>query len=169
MSTDMKKTRPTAATVERVNAGAGLDRATTSTQEHTTPPASRQFRIADLLPTGEENAVPLRHLRQLVDLPGREIRKQIQAERMQHKAIFRRLAVLQQVVDRGKPCKVVVTFTDGSNTTTDHGGAIDILRGRGARGEVDSFHTDSPVYSEWAQMMTILLHPTEDRRIEDFE
>lgn len=42
------------------------------------------MRIADLLPTGEQNAVPLRHLKQMVDLPGREIRRQIQLEREQH-------------------------------------------------------------------------------------
>ena len=28
--------------------------------------------------------MPMKHIRQMVDLPGREIRKQIQAERLQH-------------------------------------------------------------------------------------
>lgn len=42
------------------------------------------MRIADLLLKGEENALPLRHLKQMVNLPGREIRKQIQLERLQH-------------------------------------------------------------------------------------
>lgn len=85
------------------------------------------------------------------------------------KAILRRLAVLQQIADRDQPCKVVVAFTDGSSTTTDPGGAIDILRARGARGGVDSFQTDNPVYSGWARLLTGLLHPAPDRRIEDFE
>ena len=46
------------------------------------------MKIADLLPTGEENAVPLRHIKQMVDLPGREIRRQIQVERLQHTPIL---------------------------------------------------------------------------------
>ncbi len=83
-----------------------------------------------------------------------------------NKAISRRLAVLQQIADRGKPCKVAVTFTDA---TTAPAGAIDILQGRGARGEVDSFQTDNPMYSGWARLLTVLLHPAPDRRIEDFE
>lgn len=86
-----------------------------------------------------------------------------------NKAIFRRLALLQHIADRGKPCKVVAIFTDGSSTTTDPGGAIDILRGRGARGEVNSFQTGNPLYSGWARLLTGLLHPAPDRRIEDFE
>lgn len=85
------------------------------------------------------------------------------------KAIFRRLAVLQQIADRGKPCKVVVTFMDGSSTTTDPAGAIDILRGRGARGEIDSFQTDNPVYSGWARLLTGILHPAPNREVRDFE
>lgn len=85
------------------------------------------------------------------------------------KAISRRLAVLQRIADRGKPCKVAVTFTDGSTATTDPAGAIDILQGRWACGEVDSFQTDNPIYSGWARLLTVLLHPAPDRRIEDFE
>ncbi len=86
-----------------------------------------------------------------------------------NKAISRRLAVLQQIADRGKPCKVAVTFIDGSSTITDPAGAIDILRGRGAHGEIDSFQTDNHVYSGWARLLTGILHPVPDRRIEDFE
>lgn len=56
---------------------------------------------------------------------------------------------------------------DGSTATTDPAGAIDILRG--AHGEVDSFQTDNPLYSGWARLLTVLLHPAPDRRIEDFE
>lgn len=85
------------------------------------------------------------------------------------KAISQRLAALQAFADRNKPCKVVVTFTDGSSTTTDPTGAIDILQERGARGEIDSFQADNPVYSGWARLLTGILHPVPDRRIEDFE
>lgn len=82
MNNSTKKPHPTAATVERDRAGAGLDRATTSTSNDTTAAGNRQFRIADILPVGEENAVPLRHIRQMINLPGREIRKMIQVERL---------------------------------------------------------------------------------------
>lgn len=88
---------------------------------------------------------------------------------MDSKAIIRRLDALQRIADRGRPCNVVITFIDGSSTTADPAGAIDILRAHGARGEVDSFKTDNPVYSGWARLLTGLLHPAPDRRIEDFE
>lgn len=79
--TEQKKTHPTAATEERVEAGAGLDRATTSTIEHTTPPASRQMGIAGLLSHGADHGVTLQHLKLMTGLPDREIRKQIEHER----------------------------------------------------------------------------------------
>lgn len=85
------------------------------------------------------------------------------------KSIIRRLDVLQRLADRNKPCKVIVTFTNGSRATTDPAGALDFLQERGPGGEVDGFQTDSPLYARWAQLMTILLHPMENRRIEDFE
>lgn len=85
------------------------------------------------------------------------------------KAISRRLAALQRIAARHRPAVVTVTFMDGSSTATDPAGAIGILRGRGACGEVDSFQTGNPVYSGWAQLLTVLLHPAPDRRIEDYE
>ena len=86
---------------------------------------------------------------------------------MDSKAIIRRLDTLQAFAGRQRPAVVAVTFTDGSTATTDPAGAIDILRG--AHGEVDSFQTDNPVYSGWARLLTVLLHPAPDRRLEDFE
>ena len=86
-----------------------------------------------------------------------------------NKAINRRLNTLQAFADRQRPAQVVVRFTNGTTTVTTPGGAIGILQERGVRGEVDSFQTDNPVYSGWAQLLTILLHPMENRRIEDFE
>lgn len=85
------------------------------------------------------------------------------------KSIFKRLAALQHIADGNKPAMVKVTFVDGTTATTDPGGAIDILRAHGARGEVDSFQAGNPVYSGWARLLTVLLHPAPDRRIEDFE
>lgn len=85
------------------------------------------------------------------------------------KSIIRRLDVLQQIADRNKPCKVIVTFADGSSTTTDPAGALDFLQERGPGGEVDGFQTDSPLYARWAQLLTVLLHPAPNREVSDFE
>ena len=76
-----KKPHPTAATVERAEAGAETGQATTSTDDFTTATGSRQ-RISDLLGHGQSAAVPLRHLKELAGLPGREVRRMIQAERL---------------------------------------------------------------------------------------
>ncbi len=81
------------------------------------------------------------------------------------KTIFRRLAALQAFADRQQPAVVAVTFMDGTVTTTDPGGALDFLKS----GKVDGFQSDHPVYSGWARLLTVLLHPAPDRRIEDFE
>jgi len=77
-----KEARPGEATPRRAETGAGLDRATTSTNDSTTGRKSGQaVHIADFLGHGPENGVTLRHLEKLVDLPGREIRRQIERER----------------------------------------------------------------------------------------
>lgn len=79
--TDMKMTHPTAATVERVEAGAETGQATTSTTNDTTPtPTGQAVKISDLLGHGQSAAVPLRHLKELAGLPGREVRRMIQSE-----------------------------------------------------------------------------------------
>lgn len=80
MSTE-KMTRSSAATPERAEAGAGLARSSTSTDDFITATGSRQ-RISDLLGHGQSAAVPLRHLKELAGLPGREVRRMIQAERL---------------------------------------------------------------------------------------
>ena len=82
MSVGAKKPHPTAATVERDRAGAETRQATTSTTNDTTPtPTGQAVKIADLLGHGQNAAVPLRHLKELSGLPGREVRRMIEAER----------------------------------------------------------------------------------------
>lgn len=81
---DKTEAHSSAATPKRAEMGAETKQTTTSTTDSSTSAETRQFRIADLLLKGEENALPLRHIKQLVNLPGREIRKQIQLERLQH-------------------------------------------------------------------------------------
>lgn len=84
---------------------------------------------------------------------------------MDNRTIKRRLEALQEFAVQHRPAAVVVTFTDGSSATTDPVGAIDLLQS----GTVDSFRSDDPIYSGWAQLMTVILHPVPDRRLEDFE
>ena len=82
MSDSTKMTHPTAATVERIEAGAETRQATTSPTNDTTPtPPGQAVKIADLLGHGQSAAVPLRHLKVLAGLPGREVRRMIEAER----------------------------------------------------------------------------------------
>ena len=79
-----KMTRSSGATPGRVGgAGATCKAATTSTFQSTTPtPPGQAVKIADLLGHGQNAAVPLRHLKELAGLPGREVRRLIQAERL---------------------------------------------------------------------------------------
>lgn len=47
----------------------------------TAPPQGQAVKISSLLSHGAENGVTLRHLEKLTDLPGREVRRQIERER----------------------------------------------------------------------------------------
>lgn len=52
-------------------------------QQFTTAPLSRQaVKVADFLSPGQQNAVPLKHLKGLLHQSGREIRLMIRAERL---------------------------------------------------------------------------------------
>lgn len=84
------------------------------------------------------------------------------------KTILRRLEIIQAFADRQRPAQVVIRFTNGTATVTDSGTALDIFRSHGPCGEIDRFQSDNPIYGPWAQLLTVLLHPAPDRRIEDF-
>ena len=84
-------------------------------------------------------------------------------------AIFRRLALLQHIADKNKPAQVVIRFTNGTATVTTPGGALDAFRARGQSGEIVGFSSDNSTFGPWAQLLTVLLHPAPNRRIEDFE
>lgn len=86
---ETKKAPASAATLTgAAETGAASRQATTSTKNDTTsPPRGQTFHIADLLLTGEENALPMRHLRSVTDLSSREIRVMIQQERLEGAAI----------------------------------------------------------------------------------
>ena len=69
--------------MERVEAGAETRQATTSPTNDTTPtPPGQAVKIADLLGHGQSAAGPLRHLKELAGLPGREVQRMIQSERL---------------------------------------------------------------------------------------
>lgn len=84
------------------------------------------------------------------------------------KAVFKRLDVLQRLADKNKPFKVKVLFTDGSEVVTDQSGALDLLLELGPRGKLSGFQADGPM-SEWARLLTTLLHPASNREVSDFE
>lgn len=80
-----KKCRPSVAAPGRqTETGTACGAATTSNYQNTTLTASRQpGKIERLLSHGVENAVPLKHLVKLTELPARQVRQMIQAERLQ--------------------------------------------------------------------------------------
>lgn len=79
-----KKSRPSvAAPGRRSGAETACGAATTSTYQNTTQRTGKQpGKIEHLLSRGVENAVPLHHLVTLTELPARQVRQQIQAERL---------------------------------------------------------------------------------------
>lgn len=87
---------------------------------------------------------------------------------MDHKAIVRRLDMLQQLADRSRPCKVTITFADGNTTATDPTGAIEIFRDMGPFGAIASIEADRPEYAGLAGALSAVCHPVTNRRIEDF-
>lgn len=82
MIQNMKKARPDVGASKRAGLEAETWQATASITKDTTAPSSGQaLKISSLLSHGAENGVTLRHLEKLTDLPGREVRRQIERER----------------------------------------------------------------------------------------
>lgn len=81
---EKKGTRPDIAVSERAKeTGAASRQATTSmTHDTTTSPPGQAVHIADFLSTGQQSAVPLRYLKDLLHLDGRKVRLMIRAERL---------------------------------------------------------------------------------------
>lgn len=78
-----KRSRPSAATPGRQMETGTFSGAATSTYQNTTHRTGRQpGKIERLLSHGAENAVPLQHLVKLTELPARQVRQLIQAERL---------------------------------------------------------------------------------------
>lgn len=80
---DIKKSRPSdCSTRTAAETGTACETTSSSISHNTTAAEVRQIQIKDFLLRGSENAVPRRHLRQLVGLPDRELRRRIQEERL---------------------------------------------------------------------------------------
>ena len=79
-----KEKAPTsAATLAEAGAEiAACSRAAISCNYSTTSAAGRQRKVSEFLSHGRENAVPLRHLKNLLEADGRTIRLMIQQERL---------------------------------------------------------------------------------------
>lgn len=80
--TGKTKTRSGEATPKRAQAGAGLNRSSTSTNHSITSCGGGQTGIAALLMHGADHALPLRHLKEMTGLPGRDLLRQIEAARL---------------------------------------------------------------------------------------
>ena len=76
-----EKARPGAGTPERA-AEMTACRASIPISDCTTAAAGRQRKVSELLNRGRENAVPLRHLKKLMETDGRTVRLMIQQERL---------------------------------------------------------------------------------------
>ena len=76
-----EKARPGAGTPERA-AETTACRASIPIFDCTTAAKGRQRKVSDCLSSGRENAVPLRHLKKLMETDGRTIRLMIQKERL---------------------------------------------------------------------------------------
>lgn len=77
----MKKARSTAATVEQAAGKAAFSGATISYTDCSTAEIVRQPKIADLLCSGQQNAIPLRDLCHMTGLDARTVRREIEQER----------------------------------------------------------------------------------------
>ena len=76
------KTPISAATLTGAAAEMTACRASIPISDCTTAAAGRQRKVSELLNRGRENAVPLRHLKKLMETDGRTVRLMIQQERL---------------------------------------------------------------------------------------
>lgn len=87
---EQKEARPDVGAPERVvETGPASQAGPYLHQQFTTaPPSGQGFRVADYLLPGQQKAVPLRHLKDLLHLDGRKVRLMIRAERLAGKPIL---------------------------------------------------------------------------------
>lgn len=79
MNMKQKNARPTVGAAEQATGNILADGI--SRNNYTPKPVAGQFKISDFLSPGQENAVPLKHLKKITGMDGREIRRMISRER----------------------------------------------------------------------------------------
>ena len=77
-----ENTRPAGGTARRATTETTACRASIPMSDCNTAAAGRQRKVSDFLSHGRENAVPLRHLKKLLEVDGRTVRLMIQQERL---------------------------------------------------------------------------------------
>lgn len=78
-----EKARPAGGTAEQATKqGQASRRGHTSSNDSITSRSTGQTEIAALLMHGADHAIPLRHLKETTSLPGRDLRRQIEAARL---------------------------------------------------------------------------------------
>lgn len=83
--------------------------------------------------------------------------------------VDRRLEKMHELLERSRPCKITVTFADGTTAITDPAGAIDLIHSMGPSGAIAGMEADRADYAGWAKMLSIVCHPVPNRRISDYE
>lgn len=79
---DIKKSRPGDCSTRTAEGTAAYGRAAVPRINSITDGAGRQIQISGYLLAGAKNAIPRRHLQQLIGLSDRELRRRIQEERL---------------------------------------------------------------------------------------
>lgn len=79
---DIKKSRPGDCSTRTAAETAAFSGAAVPCVDSNTSASGRQIQVSDFLLHGQENAVPRRHLRQIIGLSDRELRRRIQDERL---------------------------------------------------------------------------------------
>lgn len=80
-----------------------------------------------------------------------------------------RLHDMRERLERSRPCKITITFVDGSTTVTDPAGVIDIFRDKGPLGAIASIEADKPEYAGLYGALSVICRPVPNRRLDDYE
>lgn len=88
---------------------------------------------------------------------------------MVSRTIPRRLDALQQVADKIKPCRMIVTFADGSKIAKNPLSIWEIYFDNALREKVTTIVADSPQYQAAAGILSVLCRPMPNREIKNYE
>lgn len=83
--------------------------------------------------------------------------------------IAKRLDLLQQAANRNRPCKITLTYADGSTEITDPCTAIDIFHDIGPFGAITKIEADLPEYEGLVGALSAVCHSVPTREIKNYE